>query len=363
MFKVMIVDDYEFYRKELRAMDIWGASTGFQVLEEAIDGRDALNKLRCRPVDLLLTDIRMPSMNGLDLLERVVEEKLSSCIILMSQFSDFEYARKGLASGAFDYLLKPVEQNDLQNVLLRAADYIAERHDEIAKIKYFDHVINKSSEEYFPAESFGSVVSHLTDCSMGALEAASTLIDITSADVGTDVVKLAHITNNVQRKLIETVQAEFPWTGKFTDLQAYKLCDYSKMGDASIMKERFLQHVESILTLIRKYELGDDSSMVRMACRTVLENIDSELTINELANMLFITRTYLSQVFKDKTGINLSKYMTEVKIERAKILLSGGAKSRDVSETLGYKDVVHFKKLFKKETGLTIMEYKDSLTG
>ena len=99
--------------------------------------------------------------------------------------------------------------------------------------------------------------------------------------------------------------------------------------------------------------------MVRTVCKTILENIDTNISVGEISSKLFITRTYLSQIFKEKTGINLVKYLTDVKIERAKVLISSGTKNFEISEILGYKDDEYFKKLFKKATGMTINDYKN----
>jgi len=173
MYQVMIVDDYEIYRKELWSMNVWGETTGFVIADEAANGREALGKLRQRPVDLLLTDIRMPLINGLELLKKVTEEKLCHCVILMSQFSDFEYARQGLSNGAFEYLLKPVDANELLGVLLRAAASLDEKNVQISKINYLNNILNKSSDDFFPEEEFNNLMNGINEGNLDALEAAS----------------------------------------------------------------------------------------------------------------------------------------------------------------------------------------------
>lgn len=360
----MIVDDYEVYRKEIKSMTVWGEQTGFVITEEAANGREALHKLQQHPVDVLLTDIRMPLINGLELLKKVTEEKLASCVILMSQFSDFEYARQGLSNGAFEYLLKPVDPDELLRILLRAEKYIGERRLETSKIIYFDKILDKSTEEFFPGEELDNVLHFISEGSREALEAASYLINITYSELNFDVMKTAHILNRSIKKLIESVHTEFPWISKFYNLQELKMSDFSKLADITAIKEAFLSKIETILATIRKFELGiENSSMVRNVCKTVLDNVDTDITINEISNKLFITRTYLSQIFKEKTGMNLVKYLTDVKIERAKVLISSGSKNFEISEKLGYKDDEYFKKLFKKATGMTINEFKSGLTG
>lgn len=345
-------------------MKVWGEVSGFVIVEEATNGRDAFQKLQQNPVDLLLTDIRMPLMNGLELLKKVTEDKLASCVILMSQFSDFEYARQGLSNGAFEYLLKPVDSEELLKILRRAEKYIGERRLEVSKIIYVDKMLDKSTDEFFPEEDLDNVLRLISEGRQEALEAASYLVDLTYSEINFDVMKTALVLNRITKKLIESVHIEYTWMLKFFNLHELKMSDFSKLTDIAEMKEDFVSKVDTILQMIQKYELGiDNSSMVRMVCKTILDNIDSDITINEISNKLFITRTYLSQIFKEKTGMNLVKYMTEVKIERAKMLISSGSKNFEISEKLGYKDDEYFKKLFKKATGMTINEFKNGTAG
>jgi two-component system response regulator YesN len=359
----MIVDDYQIYRKEIGSMAVWGDITGFIITDEASNGQEALIKLQQKPVDLLLTDIKMPFMDGLELLKRVTEEKLCRCVILMSQFSDFEYARQGLSNGAFEYLLKPVDPGELMKALQRASSYISERSMEISKISYLDKILNEKSEIFFPDKELDNIIHFISEGSLEAMDCASYLVDFTYSEIDFDIIKTANIINKSIKKIIDAVQDEFPWIAKFFDLQELKLSDFTNLADISLIKESFVAKVDAILTTIRKYELGiENSNMVRTVCKTILENIDTDITVNEISNRIFITRTYLSQVFKEKTGTNLVKYITDVKIERAKVLIANGIKSFEISEILGYKDDEYFKKLFKKTTGLTINEYRSSIS-
>ena len=359
MYTTMIVDDYEIFRQEIRLMDVWGEPSGFIIADEAVDGRDALARLRRKPVDLLLTDIRMPFINGLELLKRVTEEKLCACVVLMSQFGDFEYARQGLSNGAFEYLLKPLDPKQLLECLRRASQNIYTRYQDIAKISYLDRILNQNSDEFFPQEALDNLISLIDEGSSKALDAAAGLVDTVYSEMDMDAFRTAHFVNRALNKLIASVQAEYTWIGKFINVRSLKWTESSAGADIATIRESFVQRVDAVLKTIRKFELGiENSSMVRMVCRTILENIDTEISVNDLSNMFFITRTYLSQVFKEKTGTKLVDYLVEVRIERAKVLLSNGSDINDILEKLGYKDYEYFKKLFKKISGMTINEFR-----
>jgi len=125
MYDVLIVDDEPVARESLRYLIDWEAH-GFAIRAEAANGQQALELLRERHFALVLTDIRMPTMNGLDLIARMKE--FTDCpVVILSGYDDFEYARQGLKLGAKEYLLKPVDEDELIATLRRTAEELEER--------------------------------------------------------------------------------------------------------------------------------------------------------------------------------------------------------------------------------------------
>jgi len=96
----------------------WGKG-GCEV-DVAENGLQSLHYLRERSYDLLITDIRMPLMNGIELLEALRKENIGVPTILLTGFAEFEYAQQGLRLGAVDYLLKPIQQDQLIQAVERA---------------------------------------------------------------------------------------------------------------------------------------------------------------------------------------------------------------------------------------------------
>jgi len=125
MYEVLIVDDEPLARESLKYLIDWPA-LGFNITAEAEDGRQALDLLQSRHFSLVLTDIRMPAMNGLELVGRL-REFSDAQVVILSGYEDFEYARRGMKLGVNDYLLKPVDEDDLIEVLRRIGSAIAER--------------------------------------------------------------------------------------------------------------------------------------------------------------------------------------------------------------------------------------------
>ena len=119
MLKVIIVDDEKFIAQGLQALIDWNAA-GYEVAAVLSDGQEALEYIKKLPVDLVITDIMMPKMTGLELLETVRRENLSNAgFVILSGYSEFSYAQKALRYGCIDYLLKPVEKQDLLSILIK----------------------------------------------------------------------------------------------------------------------------------------------------------------------------------------------------------------------------------------------------
>ncbi len=117
MLKVLLADDEYFIAQGLRMLIDWEAA-GFTIVKVAANGKEALDYLAANQVDLVITDIKMPVMTGLELLEKVKEGRISdAAFVVLSGYSDFSYAQRALRNGCMDYLLKPVEKGDLLAVL------------------------------------------------------------------------------------------------------------------------------------------------------------------------------------------------------------------------------------------------------
>lgn len=116
MIKVLIVDDEPKLREGLRAFIDWGAY-GYEVVDTAANGNEALDKYQRSHPDLVLADIRMPGMDGLQLIEKLRRQDPLLHILILSGYADFSYAKKAMTQRADGYLLKPVDEDELKDYL------------------------------------------------------------------------------------------------------------------------------------------------------------------------------------------------------------------------------------------------------
>ncbi|MCI6377025.1 MAG: response regulator [Clostridiales bacterium] len=122
MYKVLIADDEPLILAGLRKKISWG-SLGFEIVGECTDGKTLLDELVSKNPDLLVLDIQMPHMTGLQVL-RAIRDISNIPSIVISGFSDFSYAQEALRYGVIDYLLKPVSSSMLQSAVLKAKQHL-----------------------------------------------------------------------------------------------------------------------------------------------------------------------------------------------------------------------------------------------
>jgi two-component system response regulator YesN len=356
----MIVDDMEIMRRELKRLKIWGDQTGFVIVDEAKNGQEALKKLEKRTVDLIITDIKMPIMDGVDLLKKVIQKELCFCVIFLSEYTEFEYARQGLVYGAFDYILKPVDEGKIEHLLQRTSKYITAKRLEKEKIEKLKVQLEEKIETLYKREDLEKVIRLFKDADLRVLEVASNLVETTAAAINYDSMKMAYVLNKMVEDLIEDMEQIYPWLHKFINISKYIDIDFTRCSDFSSSRTTFLQIINELIINIKKFDFGNAvNSMTRQICKVVLENTDTEISVRSIADKMFLNSSYLSTVYKKNTGISLVEYITMVKMERAKMLLvDRNMKNYEIADKLGYKDVEYFGKLFKKYTGTSPSNFK-----
>lgn len=116
MYKIFLADDEIWVIMGLKKL-IEKVGEPFQVVGEASNGVMALEEIEKKKPDVLITDIRMPGMDGLELMKEIRKKKLDTKVVLVSGYAEFDYAQKAIRMGAVDYLLKPVEAETFAKVL------------------------------------------------------------------------------------------------------------------------------------------------------------------------------------------------------------------------------------------------------
>lgn len=134
MLRLMIVDDEAVIRSGIARVVDW-AALGIELAGEAANGRDALNRALIERPDIVITDIKMPIISGLDFARALLEKRPETRVVLLTGYSDYSYMQQAIRLGAVDYLLKPVRVEELEKLMRRlCADILAAREEKMRQI-------------------------------------------------------------------------------------------------------------------------------------------------------------------------------------------------------------------------------------
>jgi two-component system, response regulator YesN len=124
MFQVYLIDDEAWALISLEKLIPW-EEYGFCICGKSNSAKAAWEEISKNPPDVIITDIRMPGMSGLELLKKLHDEKMKTQVVLVSGFAEFQYAQEAIKHGAFEYLLKQVKREQLKDCMVRLADFLS----------------------------------------------------------------------------------------------------------------------------------------------------------------------------------------------------------------------------------------------
>ena len=177
MLKVLVVDDEIFVRRGVVMETDW-AALGCMVVGEGCNGIEGLEAARKYKPDIIVCDIRMPKMDGLEMVEALRKEGDQAYVIFLTAYSDFDYARSAIRLGAIDYLLKPFEDGELEKTILEIRSKIAENqlNEEKKEWGILPHSqLGRSNKSKYVMEALSYIGEHYGDSDLGVREIAETL--------------------------------------------------------------------------------------------------------------------------------------------------------------------------------------------
>gem|GEM_PF-2035378 len=139
MLKVLLVDDERKILKGLKCIIDWGR-LGYKIIGACCDPHEAIELAREELPDLIITDVRMPAISGLDMINILKNDLNDTRFVILSGYDDFEYAQKAIEVGACSYILKPVDEEELIGVLERTRKEIENNK---SQKKTFEHLRNE----------------------------------------------------------------------------------------------------------------------------------------------------------------------------------------------------------------------------
>lgn len=126
MLSMIIVDDEFLVRRGISETINW-AEHGIEIVAEAVNGQEGIDIIKKLRPDIVITDICMPVMDGLSLIANVKNSKLNTVVIVLSGYGEFNFAKEAMKNGAFAYILKPIDEEELIQTVEEAAAKVKEK--------------------------------------------------------------------------------------------------------------------------------------------------------------------------------------------------------------------------------------------
>lgn len=356
MYNVLIVDDDKTVRYMLKRFKNWERH-GFCIAGEACDGKEAFKKLATDSYDVIITDIRMQGMNGIEFLQELRARRIEICLILLSTYTDFEYAQQGIRLGVFDYMTKPVDDTILSEMLDRVRTHLDENRQAHIRMEKEKKLIEESLTLYYSEKEERRLTRLILSGDKELLAAAHLIFGEICSTSGQDLVKLRMVLRKMLFNMRREIYQQFPWLKKVGELNFTASQPHRETMDE--LNGEFLHHINEMSRVIQKYELHHTESIIKKTCQYVVSHVEENITLEDVAAEVHVTKSYIGKLFKQRTGYNFTDYVTKIKMEHAKALLrTGEYKNYEVSEKLGYSSTDYFCRLFKQYSGMTPLEFR-----
>lgn len=334
-------------------------------IHEAADGLALMQLLHSYPASLVITDVKMPGMDGLACLAYIRDQQLPCEVILLSGFDDYSLIRRALKLAAYDYLLKPVHIDSLLtllNGLLPKLATLSPRTGALPPVKpvpetnpYFDAApparpLTAAQLEEALRDLTLAVQNMDGERTRAALNAFFTGHSPAVWDEPTVKAALAKLISD----LMERVPAMIRIVGeqKLSELDAVN--SIRNLPTFSQLHARFVQIFELYLSQLAQNTEKRELYMIRRAKEQIDSHYMEPLSLDDLAETLHMNPTYFSAMFKKLNGTTFRDYLRSVRIrEGIRLIEAGERKLYEIADLVGYQNASHFNRAFKEVTGVT----------
>ncbi len=372
MFRVFMVDDEPSVIEGLKIMIPW-EEFDFELCGEASNGQEALSKIEKLHPHLIITDICMPGINGLELIYKVQEFDSETEFVILSGYADFAYVQEAMRHKVMDYLLKPLDQEEIVSILLKIKNKLESKFLTLYGFSKSDIETFKSRRtllEGFDAdnrggEETGDVWKAVSENFDEELTTAINLMNYEDA-MGLINELFDFFTTkaiNISDALIMVNSCVYHIL-----LLAYrrniKINTILPSGTGSELDfEKLKNYITDILSQIINLMLEErkkNSKSYLYEVKTYIENnYTRELSVAQLAEMVFMEAGYLGDAFNKQFGYSISEFQHRLRIEKATDLIeTTDLKLSEISATVGYNNYNNFFSHFVRITEKKPTQYQ-----
>lgn len=412
MLKIIVVDDEYLVRMGIRQTIDW-SELGVEIVGEADNGEDGLQLALHHKPDVIITDVRMPYMNGLEFIAKVKEHQLDAGIIVLSGYDEFQYAQSAMQHGASSYLLKPVDSGQLAKSVQETGQEVLKRRTAEERLGFLNKEIGAISRQFWldlllahtesdceklchktrllgisPAEIFPATVMVITsaqveepklsesfaalqELTVNHLKAQSAVIfaSLRMSDnqhalvlpLGND---MASSTARYRTFAIDLIGVAIKENRCFSELTigigspALKWDElHMSYVAAASAAEKAAAGLTPVLLANEQAE-NNYRKEIRAALAYIRDRFAENITVEKVAAAVYVSPTHLMHLFRKELNKTFSECLTEYRIKMAKQMLRDPKyRVYEVGDLVGFGDSKYFSQVFKKMTGMPPSEY------
>lgn len=345
MYKLFIVEDEHL---EIEAIKLILSQHGenIEVVGEASSGLVAIEEIRRLNPDIILLDINIPEINGIDVLKMVKKEDHEKKVILITAFNEFDFAHQAIKARVDDFLLKPIRPQQLMDSINQS----------IASLK---NNAKERFDEKMNEVIFAIIQKKYSDARAALISYLDMIYDYHTFDIMSVQAEIRHFMEelNIVTKDMCGYELNSP------------LCSHTNMQFVNGYKNRYDLKIEIMKTIDKVFDrMLDNKETRKNNIEDILNYIDrncyKDISLDQVGEYANMSSYYLSKIFKKETGVNFVTYLTERKIEIAKDMLANtDVPIINIALDLSYHEPNYFSKVFKKSTGMTPTEYRKQRRG
>lgn len=359
MYSVLIIDDEPWARTVVKKLaDFEGL--GLKVIGEAEDGLQALDAIDERMPDIVITDMRMPGIDGVGLLRRINEKYPNMMIIAMSGYNDFIYLKQAIQSGVIEYLLKPVNPDELNKALKKSISRLEERNsagikgsgtlhlfrDEALQERYVE--LRRSIHEEMIAKNIQQISRLFLEMS-SYIKKRSDITDEMASKIRHDFVQLLE-------EHILALNLDLHQIIKGSQITAIIEEDMASGAEVfellEVLYNLSFKNITTLMTKGRQLDVNEVKAFLE-------DNYGEGISLESTAAAFHISKEHLSRTFKRQIGMTVNDCLVKIRMEKAaRLLRESNAAIKDIMILCGYTDLAYFYRVFKKYFGVAPGEYR-----
>ncbi len=353
MYRVIIADDEPLVRSGLLLLYDW-ESLGFEITAMFDDGKEVLDYLENNQADVLLLDICMFNVSGLEVAAEVMEKYPKIRVIFLSGHQNFEYARDAIRYRVYDYLLKPFDEEEIQKVFLRIKKELDQEQKDEELLQCF------TTGDY--GVVYEMMQTLITDVLNGSEEKWLVFFKLRMIleEIPEDIRKwmIKRLLNDLTTKMY---QDKNPFVEEF-DKRIHDM--YHREKKESFTRQDFIK----LLTELNDIQISGNLSgsdkrgmdeRIYSAKQYISNHLSDEFTADNVAEFVNLSRRHFDRLFKTEVGESFLDYLVHERVTAAKRLLKeNDIDINDIPEAVGYQDEKYFQRIFKKQVGCSLREYR-----